>query len=258
MQVIAVFKNPFIIQMNYGSWFYCKAGLSCLLATGYSLPMTQSTQLQIQILPVTPLQQNTSLIFSPTSKEGVFVDPGGETDKLLSAAKQNGIKIVAVWLTHGHLDHAGAADEIRERTGCPIIGPHKDDQWLLDDIEAQGAKYGMTGGRNVVPDRYLRDGDMLELDGHKFGVVHCPGHTPGHVVIYQAQAQFCFVGDVLFKGSIGRTDFPKGNHQQLLDSITQKLWPLGNAMQFIPGHGPTSTFGAERASNPFVGDAVLG
>ncbi|MBL4616394.1 MAG: MBL fold metallo-hydrolase [Robiginitomaculum sp.] len=215
------------------------------------------TALQIQIIPVTPLQQNTSLIWSPTSGEGVFIDPGGETQKLLMAAKQNNVKIVAIWLTHGHLDHAGAAAEIAEITGCPIIGPHKDDQWLLDDIEAQGAKYGISGGRNVTPTRYLVDGDELELGGHKFGVVHCPGHTPGHVVIYNKQGAFSFVGDVLFKGSIGRTDFPKGNHQQLLDSITQKLWPLGNDMRFVPGHGPMSTFGEERASNQFVGDAVL-
>ena len=215
------------------------------------------TALQIQIIPVTPLQQNTSLIWSPTSGEGVFIDPGGETQKLLMAAKQNNVKIVAIWLTHGHLDHAGAAAEIAEITGCPIIGPHKDDQWLLDDIEAQGAKYGISGGRNVTPTRYLVDGDELELGGHKFGVVHCPGHTPGHVVIYNKQGAFSFVGDVLFKGSIGRTDFPKGNHQQLLDSITQKLWPLGNDMRFVPGHGPMSTFGEERASKQFVGDAVL-
>lgn len=218
---------------------------------------SNSPALQIQIIPVTPLQQNTSMIWSPTSGEGVFIDPGGETQKLLAAAKQNNVKIVAVWLTHGHLDHAGAAAEIAEITGCPIIGPHKDDQWLLDDIEAQGAKYGIADGRNVTPDRYLVEGDELELDGHKFGIVHCPGHTPGHVVIYNRQGAFCFVGDVLFKGSIGRTDFPKGNHQQLLDSIVQKLWPLGNDMRFVPGHGPMSTFGEERASNPFVGDAVL-
>lgn len=214
--------------------------------------------LQIQIIPVTPLQQNTSLIWSPTSGEGVFIDPGGESDKLLAAVQQNKVKLVAIWLTHGHLDHAGAATEIAERTGCPIIGPHKDDQWLLDDIEEQGAKYGIKDGRNVVPDRYLEEGDTLELDGNQFGVVHCPGHTPGHVVIYNKAGAFSFVGDVLFKGSIGRTDFPRGNHQQLLNSISQKLWPLGNDMRFVPGHGPMGTFGEERASNPFVGDAVLG
>lgn len=214
-------------------------------------------KLEIRILPVTPLRQNTSLVWSRETGEGVFIDPGGETERLLGAAAHFGVRIVAVWLTHGHLDHAGAAAEIAERTGCPIIGPHRDDQWLLDEIEAQGARYGITGGRNVVPDRYLEDGDELELAGLKFGVVHCPGHTPGHVVIYQPEGELAFVGDVLFRGSIGRTDFPRGNHQQLIDSITQKLWPLGPEMRFIPGHGPISTFGQERLDNPFVADAVL-
>ncbi len=215
-------------------------------------------KLEIRILPVTPLQQNTSLIWSRETGEGVFIDPGGETERLLGAAAHFGVKIVAVWLTHGHLDHAGAAAEIAERTGCPVIGPHRDDQWLLDEIEAQGARYGITDGRNVVPDRYLEDGDELELAGLKFGVVHCPGHTPGHVVIFQPEGELAFVGDVLFRGSIGRTDFPRGNHQQLIHSITQKLWPLGPNMRFIPGHGPISTFGQERIDNPFVADAVLG
>ena len=151
-------------------------------------------------------------------------------------AQHFGVKIVAVWLTHGHLDHAGAATQVAERTGCPIIGPHKDDQWLLDEIEAQGARYGITDGKNVKPDRYLDDGDVLELAGNRFGVAHCPGH----------------------RGSVGRTDFPKGNHQQLIDSITSKLWPLGDQMRFVPGHGPMSTFGQERKDNPFVADVVTG
>ena len=226
--------------------------------------MTETTQaapaqpkLAIEIIPVTPLQQNTSLIWSTETKEGVFIDPGGEADKLMAAATKHGVKIVAVWLTHGHLDHAGAATEIAERTGVEIIGPHEDDQWLLDELEAQGAKYGITDGRNVKPDRYLRDGDTLELAGTRFGVVHTPGHTPGHVVIYNQEGALAFVGDVLFKGSIGRTDFPRGNHQQLLDSITQKLWPLGPQMRFVPGHGPMSTFGHERQTNGFVADSVL-
>jgi len=215
-------------------------------------------KLDIRIIPVTPLQQNTSLIWHRESKEGVFVDPGGETDRLMAAAEQFGVKIVAVWLTHGHLDHAGAATAVSERTGCPIIGPHKDDQWLLDDIEAQGAKYGIADGKNVVPTRYLEEGDTLTLGTETFGVTHCPGHTPGHVVIYHQAGQLAFVGDVLFRGSVGRTDFPKGNQQQLIDSIVNNLWPLGDAMRFVPGHGPMSTFGQERKDNPFVADAVLG
>ena len=223
-------------------------------------PMTQADRqppLDIRIIPVTPLQQNTSLIWSTATMEGVFVDPGGEADRLMAAAEQFGVTIKEVWLTHGHLDHAGAAAEIRERTGAPIIGPHKDDQWLLDEIEAQGARYGITDGRNVTPDRYLEDGDTLELDGNVFGVVHTPGHTPGHVVIYSQPGALAFVGDVLFRGSIGRTDFPRGNHAQLIGSITSKLWPLGNQMRFVPGHGPMSTFGQERIDNPFVSDRVL-
>ena len=213
-------------------------------------------KMEIRIIPVTPLQQNTSMIWSTETMEGVFVDPGGEVDRLMEAARQHGVKIVAVWLTHGHLDHAGAATAVSQRTGCPIIGPHKDDQWLLDDIEAQGAKYGITDGKNVRPTRYLHDGDELDLAGNKFHVVHTPGHTPGHVVIYSKEGHLAFVGDVLFRGSIGRTDFPRGNHNQLIDSIVQKLWPLGSQMRFVPGHGPMSTFGQERQDNPFVGDHV--
>ncbi|MCA8897840.1 MAG: MBL fold metallo-hydrolase [Hyphomonas sp.] len=214
-------------------------------------------KMEIRIIPVTPLQQNTSMIWSTETMEGVFVDPGGEVDRLMEAARQHGVKIVAVWLTHGHLDHAGAATAVSQRTGCPIIGPHKDDQWLLDDIEAQGAKYGITDGKNVRPTRYLHDGDELDLAGNKFHVVHTPGHTPGHVVIYSKEGHLAFVGDVLFRGSIGRTDFPRGNHNQLIDSIVQKLWPLGSQMRFVPGHGPMSTFGQERQDNPFVGDHVV-
>ncbi len=214
-------------------------------------------KIDIRIIPVTPLQQNTSLIWDSETKEGVFVDPGGETDRLMETAKQFGVTVKKIWLTHGHLDHAGAAHEIRERTGALIEGPHKDDQWLLDDIEAQGQKYGISGLRNVVPDRYLEEGDQLTLGDMVFDVTHCPGHTPGHVVIYQKEGQMAFVGDVLFKGSIGRTDFPRGNHQQLLDAIVQNLWPLGPDMRFVPGHGPMSTFGAERQTNAFVADHIL-
>jgi glyoxylase-like metal-dependent hydrolase (beta-lactamase superfamily II) len=225
--------------------------------------MTDQTQaaqpkLAIQVIPVTPFQQNTSLLWHTETMEGVFIDPGGEVDKLMGAAEHFGVKVVEVWLTHGHLDHAGGATEVAERAGCQIIGPHQDDQWLLDDIEAQWAKYGVSGSRNCKPDRYLKDGDTLTLSGETFHVVHTPGHTPGHVVIYHEAGRLAFVGDVLFRGSIGRTDFPKGNHQQLIDSITQKLWPLGNDMRFVPGHNEMSTFGQERASNAFVADSVLG
>ncbi len=218
---------------------------------------TPAEQLELSVIPVTPLQQNTSILWSRVTKEGVFIDPGGEADRLLDATTQLGVTIVAVWLTHGHIDHAGAAAEIAERTGAPVIGPHEDDQWLLDELQVQGAQYGVTDARNVKPGRFLKDGDTLELAGIEFNVVHCPGHTPGHVVIYQSEAQLAFVGDVLFRGSIGRTDFPRGDHQQLIHSITNKLWPLGNDMRFVPGHGPMSTFGQEREDNAFVADQVL-
>ncbi len=228
--------------------------------------MTDQPQpkLGIHIIPVTPFQQNCSLVWNRETMEGVFIDPGGETDKLMKVANGLGVTIKEVWLTHGHLDHAGAADEVRELTGAKVIGPHKDDQWLMDDIKEQWIKYGVTDGpRNVVPDRYLNDGDTLTLGDETFHVVHTPGHTPGHVVIYNENIRLAFVGDVLFQGSIGRTDFPKGNHQQLVESITQKLWPLGNDMGFISGHGPESqgrisTFGQERKTNGFVSDYILG
>jgi hydroxyacylglutathione hydrolase len=219
---------------------------------------TSSPKLEVRIVPVTPLQQNCSLIFDPVTKHAAFVDPGGDIETLLGALKHFGLTLKRIWLTHGHLDHAGAAAELRERTGIAVEGPHRDDQFWLDQIEESSRRYGITGGRNVTPDRYLEDGDELELEGVKFGVAHTPGHTPGHVVIYNKAAKIAFVGDVLFAGSIGRTDFPRGNHQQLIDSITTKLWPLGDNVTFVPGHGPTSTFGRERQTNPFVADSLTG
>jgi hydroxyacylglutathione hydrolase len=216
------------------------------------------TRLQIRIVPVTPLQQNCSLIWDTATKHAVFVDPGGDVDTLIGALDHFGLTLKGMWLTHGHLDHAGAAYEIRERTGVPVIGPHKDDQFWLDQIESSAQRYGLTGLKNVTPDRYLEDGDVLELEGVKFDVSHTPGHTPGHVVIHNRDAKIAFVGDVLFQGSIGRTDFPRGNHQQLIDSITGKLWPLGDEITFVPGHGPASTFGQERKTNPFVADSITG
>ncbi len=213
---------------------------------------------QIRVVPVTPLQQNCSIIKAPSGKAAV-VDPGGEADKILKAAEEFGATIEQIWLTHGHLDHAGGAEALKRKTGAPIIGPHKADTFWLDEIASQWAQYGHPGmGENCAPDTWLKDGDTLQLDGIEFNVVTTPGHTPGHVVIYHQGANIAFVGDVLFAGSIGRTDFPQSDHQALIDSITKKLWPLGSDMQFVPGHGPVSTFGHERQSNPFVGDSVTG
>lgn len=215
-------------------------------------------KLQIAVVPVTPLQQNCSLLWDMATKHAVFVDPGGEADRLMGTLDQMGLTLTRIWLTHGHLDHAGAAAELRERTGVAVEGPHRDDQFWLDQIESSGRRYGMAAGRNVTPDRYLDDGDALEFEGVKFGVSHTPGHTPGHVIIHNADTKIAFVGDVLFAGSIGRTDLPRGNHQQLIASITSKLWPLGDDITFIPGHGPASTFGQERKTNPFVADRLTG
>jgi len=215
--------------------------------------------LDLQIIPVTPLSQNCSLLYDKDSMGGVLIDPGGEAGRLQSVLDELGVTLKEIWLTHGHLDHAGGAQELRESLGVSVIGPHKDDQFWMDEIEDHWAKYGHAGmGKNVVPDRYLEDGDVLDLAGVKFTVAHTPGHTPGHVVIHNRDMKIAFVGDVIFRGSIGRTDFPKSKHQDLLDSITQKLWPLGDDMRFIPGHGPMSTFGQERKDNAFVADHVIG
>ena len=214
--------------------------------------------LQIRIIPVTMLQQNCSLLFHPETKRACFVDPGGDADRLMQALDQLGLTLTRMWLTHGHLDHAGAAAELRERTGVAVEGPHRDDQFWLDQIEESTKRYRLEGLRNLTPDRYFEDGETLEFEGVNFRVAHTPGHTPGHVVIHNAEMKVAFVGDVLFAGSIGRTDFPRSNHQQLIDSITSKLWPLGDDITFVPGHGPLSNFGRERQTNPFVADRLTG
>jgi len=213
--------------------------------------------LDLKIIPVTPFQQNCSLLYDTDTMEGIFVDPGGEADRLRAVLDDLGVTLKEIWLTHGHLDHAGGADQLREELGVPVIGPHKDDQFWMDGISDQWAQYGHPGmGRAVTPDRYLEDGDRLELGGITFDVAHTPGHTPGHVVIHNQAMKIAFVGDVLFQGSIGRTDFPKGNHAQLIESIKTKLFPLGDGMRFVPGHGNMSTFGQERRTNPFVGEGA--
>lgn len=220
--------------------------------------MSQDAPFHVQIVPVTPFQQNCSLILAKNGDMAV-VDPGGEVDKLLAQADQMGGTIKKIWLTHGHLDHAGGAMELKEKTGAIIEGAQAEEIFWLSQISEQIKRFGADmEAQNVTPDRWLDDGDSVELGGNVFKVVFTPGHTPGHIVFYNEETKLAFVGDVLFKGSIGRTDFPRGDHQTLIDSITQKLWPLGNDMRFVPGHGPMSTFGHERQSNPFVGDAVVG
>ena len=212
--------------------------------------------LKAMIVPVTPLQQNCCLIWCTATMRGAFTDPGGDLPRLKAAASQAGVTIEKILLTHGHIDHCGQSGMLAEELGVPIEGPHEDDLFWIDRLAEDGQKYGING-RPFKSDRYLVDGDQVTVGNLTFDVRHCPGHTPGHVVFHHPASKLAIVGDVLFQGSIGRTDFPRGNHQDLLDAITQRLWPMGDDTAFVPGHGPMSTFGHERKSNPFVGDAVL-
>jgi glyoxylase-like metal-dependent hydrolase (beta-lactamase superfamily II) len=212
--------------------------------------------LKAAILPVTPLQQNCTLLWCTETMRGAFVDPGGDLDRLKAASSQAGVTIEKILITHGHIDHCGQAGILAEELGVPIEGPHEDDLFWISRLQEDGQRYGING-KPFASDRYLVDGDTVTVGKLTFDVRHCPGHTPGHVVFHHPESKLAIVGDVLFQGSIGRTDFPRGNHQNLLDSITQRLWPMGDETHFVPGHGPMSTFGHERATNPFVADKVL-
>ncbi len=208
--------------------------------------------LKAAIIQVTPFQQNCTLIWDEATKTGAVVDPGGDVDKIESAIAEAGIKIEKILLTHGHLDHAGGADELRAKLGVKIEGPHKADKLLLDALEKQGKMYQIDGLRNVVPDRWLDEGDAVTVAGHSFEIFHCPGHSPGSVVFFNKAQKFALVGDVIFQGSIGRTDFPYGDHEALISAIKTKLFPLGDDVAFICGHGRPSQFGIERKTNPFL------
>lgn len=212
--------------------------------------------LRAAIIPVTPLQQNCTLLWCTETMRGAFVDPGGDLDRLKAAATQAGVTIEKILLTHGHIDHCGQAGILAADLGVPIEGPHEEDLFWIARLEDDGQRYGING-KPFQSDRYLVDGDTVTVGKLTFNVRHCPGHTPGHIVFHHPESRLAMVGDVLFQGSIGRTDFPRGNHQQLLDSITERLWPMGDETRFVPGHGPMSTFGHERATNPFVADKVL-
>jgi glyoxylase-like metal-dependent hydrolase (beta-lactamase superfamily II) len=212
--------------------------------------------LRAAIIPVTPLQQNCSLIWCTETMRGAFTDPGGDLPRLKAAAQQAGVTIEKILLTHGHIDHCGSAGIFAEELGVEIEGPHEADLFWISKLEEDGGKYGIPG-KPFVPARWLKDGDTVTVGELTFNVRHCPGHTPGHVVFHHPESKLAIVGDVLFKGSIGRWDFPMGNHQQLIDSITQRLWPMGGETAFVPGHGPMSTFAHERATNPLVGDRAL-
>jgi hydroxyacylglutathione hydrolase len=222
--------------------------------------MAGTDDLRAAVLQVTPFQQNCSVIWDDASKRAMVVDPGGDVDRILQAIDELGVTVERVLLTHGHIDHAGGAaalqEQLRARVGdaaaVPIEGPDERDRFLLEGLADQGRAYGLTDARNVLPDRWLHEGDAVSLGAHKFDVLHCPGHTPGHLVFVNHAARFALVGDVLFHGSIGRTDFPYGDTQALLDAIATKLLPLGDDLVFLCGHGPGSTIGAERESNPFL------
>ncbi|MDT4328355.1 MBL fold metallo-hydrolase [Methylomonas sp. MED-D] len=210
--------------------------------------------MRYQIIPVTAYQQNCTLLVCERSRKAALVDPGGDLELLLAAVAQHDAELESILVTHGHLDHVGGVAALAEKLSLPIAGPHQDDDFWIQLLPEQCRMFGFPPTKIFKPDRWLRDGDSVQVGLNTLQVLHCPGHTPGHVVFYNSDARLAIVGDVLFKGSIGRTDFPRGDHQALLDSIRLKLWPLGDDVKFIPGHGPMSTFGAERKSNPYVGD----
>lgn len=210
-------------------------------------------QLQAGIIPVTAFQQNCTILFDADERTGVVVDPGGEVERILEAIRENDLHPQAIWLTHGHIDHAGGAMDLKDALGIEIVGPHRADLPLLSGLEEQAQMFGIGDPvRNVTPDRWLEDGDRVSFGSHEFEVLHCPGHAPGHVVYYNRAAGFAHVGDVLFHGSIGRTDLPYGDHEALMRSIREKLLPLGDDVGFLCGHGPGGRLGEERRTNPFL------
>jgi len=212
--------------------------------------------LMAAIIPVTAFQQNCTLLWCTRTMKAAFVDPGGDLDRLVAAARQKGVAIEKILLTHGHIDHCGLAGRLAEQLGIGIEGPHEADRFWISRLGEDKGQFGIPA-ETFEPDRWLEQGETVTVGDLTLDVHHCPGHTPGHVVFHHPASKLAMVGDVLFAGSIGRTDFPMGNHQQLLDAITGRLWPLGDDTAFVPGHGPMSTFGHERKTNPFVGDSVL-
>lgn len=208
--------------------------------------------LRYHTVPVTPFQQNASIVWCDETREAAVIDPGGDLDHLLAEVQRLDVKLVQIWLTHAHIDHAGGTAELAKRLNLPIIGPHPGDQFWIDGLPQQSVMFGFPPAGHFTPTRWLADGDTVHIGHCTLNVRHCPGHTPGHVVFHSPDIQRAFVGDVLFAGSIGRTDFPQGDHDTLIASITQRLWPMGDDTVFIPGHGPESSFGRERRSNPYV------
>ena len=217
-----------------------------------------TSTLRCEIIPVTPFQQNCTLIWDTATMRGALVDAGGEPERLLAQVKQHGVKLEKLLVTHGHLDHAGAVADLAEQLQLPIEGPHPDDAFWIDGMPEAARNYGFPPARSFTPGRWLQQGDTVTVGGLSLDVLHCPGHTPGHVVFHHVPSKLALVGDVIFQGSIGRTDFPRGNHADLINAIRNRLFPLGDDITFVPGHGPVSTFGAERKSNPYVSDRAVG
>ena len=204
-------------------------------------------------VPVTAFQQNCSIVWCDETRDAAVIDPGGDLDVLLAEVEQRGLHLTQILQTHAHIDHAGATGELADNLKLPIVDPHPADQFWIDDLPQQSQMFGFPPARAFTPTRWLHDGDTVSVGHSTLQVRHCPGHTPGHVVFYSPQIKRAFVGDVLFAGSIGRTDFPQGDQDTLIRSITERLWPMGDDTVFIPGHGPESSFGRERRSNPYVG-----
>lgn len=224
--------------------------------------MTQSaaqapSPIGVFVTSVTPLQQNCTTVWCTTTLKAAVIDPGGSVDQIIGEIARRGLTLDQIWITHGHLDHAAGAAEMAEKSGAPIIGPHPEDQFWIADLPEHGRRWGIPDARTFVPTRWLDDGDAVTLGETTWEVAHCPGHTPGHVIFFNRAARFAQVGDVLFKGSVGRTDFPRSDPSALIRSIVTRLWPLGDDVTFVPGHGPISTFGEERRTNPYVSDAAV-
>ena len=209
--------------------------------------------LRYETIPVTPFQQNCSIVWCDQTMEGAVIDPGGDLPQILEAARRLGVELKQILLTHAHIDHAGGTGTLSRELKLPIVGPHPADQFWIDGLRQQAQMFGFAPAEAFTPTRWLHDGDAVQVGQCMLAVRHCPGHTPGHVVFFEPTTKHAFVGDVLFAGSIGRTDFPQGDFDTLVRSITTRLWPMGDDVRFTPGHGPQSSFGQERRSNPFVG-----
>ena len=214
--------------------------------------------LKAVVVPVTPFVQNCSVIWCDRTGKGAVIDPGGDLDRILGQVEEHGVTLEKILLTHAHVDHAGATAELARRFSLPIEGPHRDDRFWIEQLPQQAAMFGVAASEGFEPTRWLEQGDTVSVGEVTLEVLHCPGHTPGHVVFFEPDSRLAFVGDVLFQGSIGRTDFPRGDYATLIRSIRGNLFTLGDDVRFVPGHGPMSTFGQERKTNPFVGDGAVG